>query len=461
MQQVTTARSPAGSPEIAWRPFIALCAAAITLTGVLLVNASSIANFAWYFCLWNAFILICHREQLNDFTLAFLVNSAFVALFVLVQSTVYPDTYGTTSPLSMSWTDDSYFFSLVADSVQADLLTRPGYWEYADPFTLLIRTVTPLPIEHPLDVLFFQSGTAALLASFSAKLMLQLSRDRQLAVTVLVFTMICPFLMMNGGVIFLRDTLSAALLVYSLCAINDRRIVTAAVTIALQLAIRPGTGIILMFAYPAIYFREAWAFLRHNPGAAAALAAVLVLAGIILFPYAFDYLSAHYDIGAMSFLGREVFAELSDDPSINAFFLAVQDLPFIIKLPLNAAYMFMYPFFIPNAVAAASQFDLRTLLMGVVIPVYSLWLNAWFFAGVLCARRAVIDRQRALVIAIVVILMLIGTYSLQTRHKTIIYPLYYILIAIGFAKAGPAARRAGYVLSAALLLIQVARSLSE
>lgn len=432
----------------------------MTLTGVLLVNPSSIVNFGWYFCAWSAFILFCHRDELADFALAFLVNSAFVALFVLVQSTVYPDTYGTTSPLSMSWTDDSYFFSLVADSVQPDLLTRPGYWEYLAPFPLLIRAITPLPIEHPLDVLFFQSGTAALLATFSAKLMFQLSRERHLAVIAFVFTMICPFLMMNGGVIFLRDTLSAALLVYSLCAINERRFLIATAVIALQIAIRPGTGIILMFAYPVIYFRDTWAFIRQRPGTSAALAALFVLAGIALLPYAFDYLSAHYNVEAVSILGREVFADLKDDPASNAFFLAVQGLPFAVKVPLNASYIFMYPFFRLSPVLEASYFDIRTVLMSIVVPIYSYWLNAWFVAGVVSAKP-VIARQRAIAVAIVVILLLIGTYSLQTRHKTIIYPLYYVMVAIGFAKATPMARRTGYVLSGVLLLVQIARALSE
>lgn len=455
---MTAAGLPVSSPEVAWRPFIALCAAVVTLTGVLLVNPSSIANFAWYFCLWNAFVFVCHRDDADYFVLAFLVNSAFVALFVVVQSTIFPDTYGTTSPLSMSWTDDSYFFTLVADSVRPELLTRASYWEYQHPFATLIRAVTPLRIDHPLDVLFFQSGTAALLATSSAKLMLQLSRDRRLADIVFVFTMICPLLMMNGGVILLRDTLSAALFVYSLCWINERRFLIAAAVIAFQVAIRPGTGIILTFAYPVIYCREIWPLIRRHPGLSMALATTIVLVGIALIPDALEYLSAHYKVGAVNFLGREIFAELTDASAGNEFFLAVQELPFAVKVPLNAAYIFLYPFFRPDAVTHASHFDIRTFLMSIVIPVYSYWLNAWFFAGALSAKP-VIDRQRAIAAAIVVILILVGTYSMQTRHKTIIYPLYYLMVAIGFAKAAPLARRTGYVLSSVLLLVQIARSL--
>ena len=103
----------------------------------------------------------------------------------------------------------------------------------------------------------------------------------------------------------------------------------------------------------------------------------------------------------------------------------------------------------------AQQFDLRSFLLNIVAPIYSLWLNAWFFAGAL-RGKPVIDRQRAITVAMVVILMLVGTYSLQTRHKTIIYPLYYLLIAVGFAKATQNSRRLGYALAGLLFFVQVA-----
>jgi len=69
------------------------------------------------------------------------------------------------------------------------------------------------------------------------------------------------------------------------------------------------------------------------------------------------------------------------------------------------------------------------------------------------------ERQRAIVVAIVVILLLVGIYSLQTRHKTIIYPLYYLIVAVGFSNATPFARRCGYVISGSFLLLQIASAL--
>jgi hypothetical protein len=440
------------------RTSIALFAAAVTLACILIIKPSSMAHFAWFFCLWNCFVLLFHREEGGNFALAFLVNSAFVAVYVLVQSTVYPDSYGTTSPDSAAWTDDSFFFSALADSVPPDLLTREDYWLYEPMFAKLIRAMTPLRIEHPLDALFFQSGTAALLATFSSRLMLQLSRDRQLASLVFVFTVVCPFLLMHGGAILLRDTLTAALFVYSLCCINERRFVRAALVMALQLAVRPGTAAIFMFAYPIIYFAEVRNFVGRRPITSAATAILLVLAGVVAFPLALEYVSGLYTSGTVTLLGRELYTDLSLNSSANAFFLRIQELPFPVKLVLNAAYLFMYPFLSVRTVLDAPLFDARSFLLNVVAPFYSLWLNAWFFAGAL-RGKPVIDRQRAITVALALILILVGTYSLQTRHKTIIYPLYYMLIAVGFARATPNSRRIGYAISAVILLVQLASQL--
>lgn len=435
-------------------------AAAVSILGILLVNPPSIANFVYYFFLWNIVVLLLNRDDSENFAFAFLVNSAFIAIYVYIQATTYPDTYGTTSWTSQSWADDSYFFTLTADFVPPDLLTRPYYFEYTHTFSNLIRLVTPLSIEHPLDALFFQSGTAAMLSTFTSRLALQWSRDRRLADLVFLFVLICPFLMMNGGVILIRDTFAAALLAYSLCCLNDRRYVLAAVTVGWQLALRPGTALLLFPAYLILYFPEVLAFVRRWPLLLAAGLTVFVILSVQLFPFILEFMESRYgpQTQTIGFLGRELIADLTADPDANALFLRIQELPFGIKLFLNAAYIFLYPFLTLRTVLGADQFDVRNFAMSIVIPVYAFWLNAWFIGGAVSAGQG-LDRRRAIVVALVAVLMLVGIYSLQSRHKTIIYPLYYIVIAFGFLYATPTARRIGYVLSAIFLLVQLASAL--
>jgi hypothetical protein len=430
-------------------------AALVTVTGVLLVNPASIAQFVWFFGAWCGFLVFVNRPELEKFAFAFLVNSAYISVYVLVQATTYPDSYGTTSYHSVSWTDDSYFFSLAADHVPPDLLTRENFFLYSHPFSLLISTFTPLPIEHPLDALFFQSGTAAMLATFTRGVMLQFGAERRVANCAYVFVLACPFLMMNGGVILIRDTLAAALLVYSIYNINQRRYLVAAAAILLQIALRPGTGLLLGPAYLVIYWQEIAQFVRRHPLLVAGGCISVVLVAVQFATMALESFSTVYAIPKIGFLGRELIADLTADPDANALFLQIQQMPFLVRLVLNAAYIFLYPFLTLRTVLDAPFFDLRNIAMSLVIPVYAFWLNAWFFAGAVSGVRAM-QRQRAVVVAIAVTLLLVGIYSLQTRHKTIIYPLYYMIVALGFCSATPMARRCGYVLSGLLLLVQVA-----
>lgn len=434
---------------------IALASAVITVAGILAVNPSSIDNFVWYFLFWNVAFVFLNRQDSAEFALAFLVNSAFIAIFVWVQSVGFPDSYGTTAYQSVAWTDDSYFFSLAADRVPPDLLTRPFYWEYTHAFATLIKGVTPLEILHPLDALFFQSGTAALLATSTRRLTIQLSANHQLANRVFLFLVVCPFLMMNGGVVLLRDTLAAALLAYSILAINSRQYVRAVLAIGLQLALRPGTGLLLLPAYGILYFDEVKEIVRRHPLLVTCGAVGAVLLAIQLGPMVIELFESSYGEVKIGFLGRELIADLTADPNANAIFLTIQEFPFVIRVFLNAAYIFLYPFLTLRTLGDTESLDLRNITMSVVVPIYSFWLNAWFVAGVLSPVR-ILERQRAIVVAILVTLVFVGTYSLQTRHKTIIYPLYYMIVAAGFSAATPFARRCGYIFSGLLLLVQIA-----
>jgi hypothetical protein len=427
------------------RIVVAALASALTVLAVLLVQPHSLLQFVNYFVVWNAIIFVFNRDDIEDFSFAFLVNSSFIAVFVLVQATVYPDTYGTTSPLSSSW----------ADTIPPNLPVRENFFLYTHPYPLLIRWLSPFSIDHPLDALFFQSGVAAMLTTYSKKFTWQLSGNARLADTVYLFALICPFLMMNGGVILLRDTFAAALFAYSLSCLNAKRYLLAVAALAIQLAVRPGTCLILLPAYAIIYGPETWAFIRRHPLLLTVAASTFLATTLQLAPTAADLDLPGLNAKGVGILGREIISGLTAVPDANLLFLSIQELPYIIKLFLNGAYIFLYPFFGPRYVIGVDYLDLRSITLNLVVPLYAFWLNAWFVAGTL-TRIRVAARQRHIVVAVVVSLLLIGTYSLQTRHKTIIYPLYYFVIAIGFTSATPFARRCGYIFSGASLLFEIA-----
>ncbi|MDP3655584.1 MAG: hypothetical protein Q8R45_01280 [Brevundimonas sp.] len=433
-------------------PIINVAAVLVTLVTAYLVNPYSIVMYGYYMLLWCAFIYVLHRPQMKDFLTAFLINSAAIGIFYVVQTHFYPESFGTTSPLG-SWTDDSFFFSLVADSVPPGLELRRDYFLYTMTFSSIVDALTVLPIHHPMDVIFFQSGVAALLATFTKRFAFQMSGDHRIARVAYILCIVCPFLMMNGGVVFIRDTFVAALMIYSLACLFDRRYILAGSALLLQLVIRPGTGLILLPACAIIYLADRKILGPKNLFVLAAAVPLVIIAfsqlGIVeqYFPAYAGY------INSMSLTGRELFADLSSTDA-NAIFREVQEYPFFIRFFLNGIYIFFYPFLDPIDSLSTAYFDSRSVTLGLIVPIYSFWLNAWFIAGVITKSRVLLKHWQ-ITAAVIVTLLLVGTYSLQTRHKTIVYPLYYVIAAVGFASARPGERRVGYLASFAIIGAQL------
>lgn len=425
----------------------------ITVAGILYVHPASGLNFLNFSALWCGFIYIFHHEDFNDFALVFLVNSAFISLFYIVQITVFPDSYGTTHPLG-SWTDDSHFFSLAADTVPQALQTRNYYYLYSQPFSNIIRATSLFSINHPMDAIFFQSGIAALLCTFTKRFLLLRGADPHVAWAGLLLPMICPFLMMHGGVILLRDTFCAALFVYSLCCIDSRRFPLALAALLIQATIRPGTAAILLLTYFMIYLPSTRELNRRNLALMVFGLPILMLTGAIVSLNLVDTSAVITNLSKVGLTGRELIEDLLADPGSNQLFLKIQEQPFVIRFVLNGIYMFMYPFLNIKAINAMVYFDIRTILLSIVVPVQAFWINAWFIAG-LIARKQAFRQQRKIALSVVVTLLMLGTYSLQTRHKTITYGLYYAIVAAGMLRSTRQERQVGYGISGAMFAIQL------
>ncbi len=428
----------------------------VVLTGF--VNVRSIQAYIYFLCFGIAFILFLDKKEAWAFTYAFIINAALTSIFVVIQCYVYPESYGTTSPFG-SWTDDSYFFSLIADRIPLGLVTRDYFYEYTAFFSQTIRFVTPFRVYHPLDVIYFQSITAALLTIYSRQFAIQLTGDKKFANTVYIFCIVSPFLLMNGGAILLRDTLVAALFILSLCFINRKRYLIAAVAFSLQFLIRSGTGFIFAPLYFIFYYKEIKSFLFSRKKMAYSVSIIVGIAVGLYFgiSYIIDNLSEILLTKGISFAGREVFDDLTATTGMNGIFLFIQNQNFLVKLILSGCYIFSYPFLNFTDFVNSEGIDVRYLLISVVYPIYSFWLNAWFLAAVF-EKIKKIKKQKVLIVTFIVGFLLVGIFSLQSRHKTVFMPFYYFFVAAGFVYSSKKHRQIGYILSGIWLLAQLALS---
>jgi hypothetical protein len=440
------------------KSIIALLSLIVIPLGIIITNTYSLLMIIYYFIIWNIFIFIFHRNLIKDFNFAFLINSFFIVVYFIFQTISYPDSYGTTSSIG-SWTDDSYFFALASDTIPSNLIVRDNYDLYTHPFSSIINFITIPTIHHPLDVIFFQSGVVGILASFSKLFMNQMTGNINYSRFVYFLTIVCPFMMMNGGLILVRDSLAAALLIYTLACINSRLIILAATAILLQIVIRPGTGLLLLPVYAIIYSKEIYNFVVANK----LISLVCITSFISIFFYFYELIIPELDIlaggtsegGGLSWRGRELFDGIAESQGGNRILLSIQELPLLLKAVLNAVYIFTYPFLNFKFAFPSSVIDIRALILNIVTPVYSIFLNGWFFAGILSNTQS-FDKKKQIVIAVIVALVLIGVYSLQTRHKTIIYPLYYFIITIGFFEKRKFPKQIGFFFAIVLFSFELA-----
>nr|WP_162988755.1 hypothetical protein [Pedobacter schmidteae] len=429
----------------------------ILFTGI--INLYSVIPLIYFFIFFSAFIFFLDSREKNDFVRAFIVNAFFTSIYICMQSFVYPTTYGVTSSLG-AWTDDSFFFSLLAEKLPVDMyIDRENYYLYTSFFTDIIKFISPFKIYYPLDAVYFQSGVAAILAVYTKQLTIQVTDDVKVGKIAFLLCLICPFLLMHGGAILIRDTFVASLFVLSICFINRGRFLPALIAILIQFPLRSGTALIYFCLYLIIYFKDIKAFLfkKQNLPYFVVIIAVLVTCLYFARSLIIEEVTALLIEKGITASGREVYDNLTEGEG-NAIFLFIQNQNFFVKGILSSLYVFLYPFFTISGLTNAEGIDPRAFLLNIVYPFYLFWLNAWFFSVLF--QKISKFRQQYLWLAVFIIgFLLVGIFSLQTRHKTIMMPLYYMIVAIGFSYSTKKYRVFGYVLSTIWLLVQIGLSL--
>ncbi len=446
-------------PEHIGRLLLVAACAALTCSIVGYLHPTSILGYAYFLLLWTLFITLFDRHELPLFFPAYFVNALLTSLYFAVQIYNYPETHGTTSPHGYQ-TDDSYFFSLIADEIPAGLQTRDLFYRYQEGFSTFIRFLTPFRVVHPLDVIFFTSGVAGMLCVYTHQYARLITSDPRVARTAYLLCLLCPFLLMNGGAVLVRDTFIAGLVMLSLCCIYRRLYLGFLACIVLHLYLRPATGLLILPVLAALHISEIAHAFRDSD-------ARKRLLFLLFFLVLFSSAAYAFFIEDIRILLQEKTVDLTQmtrsvtvndpSPSGRGAFLWVQQLPGLQRLLLATIYMFLTPF-LTWTVQPTEGFDLRILLVSVIYPLYIFWVHAVALAGLISKHPHL---QKAWVIfgSFLVGCFLIGVYSTQSRHKTIIQPLYYVLAGIGWHWADPVARKVGAILSVVWLLVQIFYSL--
>jgi hypothetical protein len=349
-----------------------------------------------------------------------LLSSLISTIYIFIQSSIYPETFGTTSRYG-SWTDDSYFFTLITDKLPPNFfIERDNYFEYNSGFATILKKITIYKIEYPIEVIFFQSGVMTILALSAKESNILFNKlNNNITSYLIIF---CPFLYMNGGAILVRDVLVATLFLILLNACYNKNIVLAIISIVLEIYIRPGTAFILIILMLIFYINTITQTIKRHY---ILFFGVFVFLILVIFQISVESIESILLEEGVSVFGREVFYSLESGNKENKIYLLLLNQPIYIKLLLTGIYFYLYPWISFTNIKNSFGLDIRTIFINIIYPILNVAYN-YFFLLTLNSKKEKYNKN--LIIIYIVGLSLLGTYSLETRHKTILIPILYLIL---------------------------------
>ena len=129
---------------------------------------------------------------------------------------------------------------------------------------------------------------------------------------------------------------------------------------------------------------------------------------------------------------QEFFETIKDYSESTSGAVFIYGLPAYLRIPLGTLYFISTPLINLERLLTSDRYTLWKafdLLYGLAFMVYSIYLSKAFFV----ARKKSI--LLFLLISFVALSMLFSQISLQIRHKTMIMPLVFIIVAISFSES--------------------------
>ena len=430
------------------------------------INIASLISFVLFLLISIGVYRLLFDKNIKKIVGLFLFYSLVAIILYLFQYAIVPPVIpgyeGFSGMPGGIGTDDSrYFYEAVYSRAATPYLIEAGY--DLQPFSKMLRIVVKVlsfKDIHLFDLLFFNVFGVAFIPVFTSKVAHVLTEEKRFADLAYKFAMICPIIMING-LILMRDGWTAVLFIGAIYFLLSKRYILLAATSAALFYLRIASGVQLMIAlflfsyyqlrhYRFGYVKRSLLFLLY--------VVVILSVSIVLFPILSKY--AEVERITENILFREHYVEefmtksveLKGEPSIA---YTIYTKPTHLRIPLGFIFFLCEPFlsiknlsfhgiYIPRAFLAQSFFILF------------LFYFKYLMQGVMYILKNKELAMRTVAVAFFILLLIVSQISIQLRHKTMLMPLFYILVAYGFYNKTKLGEILGIGGSLSLILVQFA-----
>ncbi|MEM6287664.1 MAG: hypothetical protein AAF845_10950, partial [Bacteroidota bacterium] len=321
-------------------------------------------------------------------------------------------------------------------------------------FSSFIRILAIGSINHPIDVILFGAIPLALIP-ISVERVARAIGARKGSHLAFTLAAICPFTLSNG-LVLVRDGWTAAGFIIAILAIIERKYIISIIAIGVVFYIRGVSGGLIAAGVAGIALVSVPAQTRDPVDRLIRRAAVVCLGIIGLGAVFAAILPDLISRGVSPMLFRQDFLlRFIGANSPNSTLFTIMNQPFFVRIPLGFTFFFGSPFLKPEVIFVQGMFVPRNLLAVVAFPLVFLFSVRYFVRG---AVSAVVRRHGLAIMmfgVFCVLLLIISQASLQLRHKTLVMPLFYVLVGYGAAYSTRTGRLLGAAAAGAFALVQV------
>ena len=416
-------------------PFIFAILFTVSLIG--LINVVSLMSFVLFLLISVGVYRLLFDRNIKKIVGLFVFYSLIAITLYLLQYATYPEYKGFTGGLGIGTDDARYFAGALGYSpISASIIT---YDLENNTFTTILRIIAkilPLKDIHLLNLLFFNVFGVAFIPIFTSRVAYVLTEEKKIADLAYKFAMICPIIMSNG-LVLVRDGWTAVLFIGAIYFLLSKRYILLAATSAVLFYLRIASGVLLMIAvvslsyyqlryYRSDYVKKVLLFLLY--------VVVILSVSVVLFPIVKKYGEGKRLTENIIF--REYFIETFLAQSVarkgeSSIFYTIYTKPFYLRIPIGSFYFLCTPFLSIRALSFHGTYIPRAFLVQS-FSILFLFYFKYLMQAVMYIWKNEKLAMRTVTVTFFISLLILSQLSLQFRHKTMIMPLFYILVAYGF-----------------------------
>lgn len=384
-------------------------------------DQTSLFSYAYSLLLLIASSMIICKKQVKDLLFAYHFYLFFSIAFYLIFKSQFPECLGMTgadSYFGIQGLDDRRFYAQIVDG---DVPYTLSGSIIQSPYSILLKNLYPFTVFTPLNIVIVCLIFTAYLPIYTKRLANQISLDNKVGSYAFWYSLLCPFTLFFGCII-LRESFTATMVLAGLCYFIEKKHLPLIVCVVAIGWIRLGTlaflicGILLLSRFKLkqklktdIYF------------------IVLIVLVIYIFYVSIPYLQMFSGGKLEEGIIRSTDSERYENTSIGA----IMALPFPINIILSTIFFFFIPLLsLPQKVEG--YYLVGNIFQGFLTPIFMFFLWKYIFnASIVAFYYKNKGAAREILFMALLFAMLLGVISMQSRHKTVLFPILCILAAYG------------------------------